>query len=211
MGLHRAGFDVEGWDIAFQKRYPFKFHQGNALDVDLTGFGFVWASPPCQAHTPAKNIHGDPGYECFIVRTREKLKAWGGAWIIENVMGAPLENSGMLCGTMFGLKVFRHRRFESNSGLLFPAHSKHDGSTGAKDGYSRPGRNRNGFICCAGNNYDPKAGSAAMGIDWMIRSELSQAIPPAYSEFLGRQIMRVLGKTAPPAENMAPSVPLEPS
>lgn len=192
MGLFRAGFDVEGWDIRPQKNYPFKFNLGNALDADLTGFDFVWASPPCQAHSITKNLPRKKEHECFIARTREKLKASGLPYIIENVTGAPLENPGMLCGTMFGLKVFRHRKFESNEMMLFPAHSKHDGSTGSHRGYSTAATGRNGYICCAGNNYDPKAGGAAMGIEWMIRAELSQAVPPAYSEFLGLQIIKRL-------------------
>ncbi len=197
MGVHRAGFEVEGWDIKPQPRYPFKFHLGNALGADLSGFDFVWASPPCQKHSKTASLHKHIQHECFIERTREKLKRSGLPYIIENVMGAPLHNAGMLCGVMFGLKVFRHRKFESNQMMLFPAHQQHDGSTGSHRGYSTEESSRGGYICCAGNNYEPKAGGKAMGIDWMIRSELSQAIPPAYSEFLCRQVVKILETTTP--------------
>lgn len=125
MGLHRAGFDVHGVDIAPQPNYPFGFTQGDALAQDLSGYDLVWASPPCQAHTPLKHRTGKE-YECFIERTRAKLKAWGGPYIIENVMGAPLINPVMLCGAMFpGLRVYRHRIFESNIALTVPPHPKH--------------------------------------------------------------------------------------
>ena len=113
MGLHRAGYDVTGVDIVNQPDYPFAFIQGEALEADLTAYDLVWASPPCQAHSALKHRTGK-AYECFIARTRAKLKAWGGAYIIENVMGAPLENPVMLCGSAFGLNVRRHRIFESN-------------------------------------------------------------------------------------------------
>lgn len=192
MGLHRAGFDVTGIDINPQPHYPFKFIQGDALEARLDGYDLVWASPPCQAHSKTRALHRGKEYKCFISRTREKIKSWGGPYIIENVIGAPLENPGMLCGTMFGLKVFRHRLFESNQMLLYPAHRKHDGTTGSHRGYSTSKTGSNGYICCSGNNYDPEDGRAAMGIDWMIRKELSQAIPPAYSEFLGRQAIKII-------------------
>lgn len=104
VGLHRAGFDVEGWDIKPQKHYPYKFHLGNALDADLSGFDFVWASPPCQEHTALRARVGKH-YECFIERTRAKLDAWGGPYILENVVGAPLRVDVMLCAVMFGLPV----------------------------------------------------------------------------------------------------------
>lgn len=98
MGLSRAGFEVEGWDIKTGLNYPFKRHIGDALEADLAGFDFVWASPPCQAHSSLKHRTGKE-YACYIERTREKLKAWGGPYIIENVVGAPLENPVMLCLT----------------------------------------------------------------------------------------------------------------
>lgn len=182
MGLHRAGFDVVGVDIVPQPNYPFEFRLGNALDADLSGFDLAWASPPCQKHTLLKHVTGKE-YECFIERTREKLKAWGGTYIIENVVGAPLENSVMLCGAMFGLKTYRHRIFESNVRLSVPAHPKHKIPT-SKAGHWKPGT----LISVAGNCAPMAMAREAMGIDWTTRAELVEAIPPAFSEFLGRQI-----------------------
>ena len=108
MGLHRAGYDVTGIDIIDQPNYPFTFHMGDALEADLQGYDFAWASPPCQAHTSLKHLTGKE-YECYIERIRAKLKAWGGPYIIENVVGAPLINPVMLCGSSLGLRVRRHR------------------------------------------------------------------------------------------------------
>ncbi len=195
MGLHRAGFDVQGVDIMPQPNYPFAFTQGDALAQDLTGYDFVWASPPCQAHSALKHRTGKE-YECFIARTREKLKAWGGPYIIENVMGAPLENPVMLCGSAFGLRVRRHRLFESNV-LLFAEPCCHhlqpepldvSGTGGPRvHAVRRDGK--------GGNSRKPRnlqEAQSAMGMDWADRKHLSQAIPPAYSEFLGRQIIKNL-------------------
>ena len=99
MGLHRVGFDVTGVDINPQPRYPFRFVQGDALAQDLTGFDFVWASPPCQRYTmaqnAAKNAHNHPD---LVGPVRDMLTAWGGPWIIENVVGAPLRNPVQVCG-----------------------------------------------------------------------------------------------------------------
>lgn len=125
MGLFRAGFIVHGIDIKPQPRYPFRFEQGDALDADLRGYDFVWASPPCQAHSSMRHMPTAKQHEDLIPAVRAKLKAWGGPYIIENVMGAPLINPVMLCGTMFGLQceeaeLRRHRLFESNIALLTP-------------------------------------------------------------------------------------------
>lgn len=187
VGLNRAGFAIiDGYDIEPQKNYPYRFHLGNALDADLSKADFVWASPPCQAHTPLKHRTGKE-YECFIVRTREKLKAWAGPYIIENVMGAPLENPVMLCGGMFPpLRVYRHRIFESNVPLVVPPHGKHVVPCA-------PQRQRKAafaagqFITVTGDI--GRYAGEAMGINWMTGDEMSQAIPPAYSEYLGRQIV----------------------
>lgn len=95
-GLHRAGYDVSGVDIVNQPNYPFAFALGNALDADLSDFDFVWASPPCQNHSRMSGCREGlrDKYPSLIAATRAKLKAWGGPWIIENVVGAPLKKSG---------------------------------------------------------------------------------------------------------------------
>ena len=186
MGLHRAGFEVVGVDIVPQPRYPFEFHQADALTYPLESFDFVWASPPCQVHSITASLHRHRvrKHLDLIAPVRARLAASGAPYVIENVMGAPLLNPIMLCGTMFGLRVYRHRLFETSFFLLAPPHGKHtQGSTGSHRGYSRD----NPMVCVAGHNFKKEEGEEAMGIDWMTnRAQLAQAIPPAYSEFLGR-------------------------
>ena len=199
MGLHRAGFAVTGWDIRPQTRYPFDFQLGDALDADLSGFDFVWASPPCQAHSALRHLHPAKEYECYIERTREKLKAWGGPYIIENVPGAPLVNPVKLCGSTFGLRVRRHRLFESNVPLVVPPcnHAVQGRPIDVSGtGGRRINRRENDH---GGNTNKPRnlnEAQQAIGIEWMCRAEIAQAIPPAYSEFLGRQVMSVLLREA---------------
>lgn len=186
MGMHRAGFEVEGWDIAPQKNYPFKLNVADALAADLSGFDFIWASPPCQRHSSMSNCR--PGladtYPDLIAATRAKLRASGLPYIIENVVGAPLENPITLCGAMFGLQTYRHRLFESNIPLTAPAHPDHATPT-SKAGHWRPGT----FISVAGHCAPMEMARKAMGIDWMNRGELAEAIPPAYSYHLANQIL----------------------
>jgi DNA (cytosine-5)-methyltransferase 1 len=197
MGYHRAGFEVVGVDIAPQPRYPFEFHQADALAYCAAHgqeFDVIHASPPCQRYTVGRKIH-DSGarHPDLVGPTRDLLRSTWKTYVIENVPGAPLRLPITLCGTMFDLHVFRHRLFESNWTLLTPAHRTHNGSTGATDGYSTLARGRNGYICVAGHNFIFAEGAAAMGIDWMrTRYELAQAIPPAYTEYIGKQLLAVL-------------------
>ena len=133
-------------------------------------------------------------YPDLVAPVRAKLMAWGGVWIIENVPGAPLENPAQLCGSAFGLLVQRHRIFESNI-LLLDTPCTHGWQTLDKPPLHRlQGRSR--VVGCYGNGRgkgdDKKLWAQAMGIDWMTRKEMAQAIPPAYSEFLGRQVVRAL-------------------
>jgi DNA (cytosine-5)-methyltransferase 1 len=213
VGLHRAGFEVVGFDINPQKHYPFEFHPADALSVDLTGFDFVWASPPCQAHTMLKTMPNAKAHFNLIPATRARLKSWGGLWIMENVYGAPLlPPSIMLCGTMFGLGVKdaelrRHRYFESSTTLLtLDCHHSREVVCGVYGGGGirkdrKTGRPRTvGVWGNAGGKsirdgcqqFSTEERKIAMGIDWMTGHELSQSIPPAYSEFLGRQVMAIL-------------------
>lgn len=187
VGLHRAGFLlIDGYDIEPQPRYPYRFHLGNALEADLTEADFVWASPPCQKHTRLN--HGKKhDLQCFIAATREKLKKWGGPYIIENVPGAPLNDPVMLCGTMFGLGVIRHRLFESNIPLSTPCGCQHAGNVadGTYVSVHGGGQRSTHRIPYAQQR---QRWESAMGITWMgTRHELCQAIPPAYSEYLGQQ------------------------
>lgn len=192
-GLHLAGFDVTGVDICPQPNYPFKFVQADALAYPLDGYDLIWASPVCKrwssATATSKTKHLWPDQ---IAPVRERLEAWGEPYIIENVAGAPLRNPVMLCGHQFGLKVYRHRLFESNILLLVPWHLPHPeppvkmGRPPSEGGYMNPVGNFSGV---------PYA-RKAMGISWMGQKELAQAIPPAYSEYLGRQVIEQLRQAA---------------
>jgi DNA (cytosine-5)-methyltransferase 1 len=188
-GLQMAGFHVTGVDIKPQPRYcGDAFVQGDALNppFDLSRFDFIWASPPCQAHSKTRAITGKV-YPNLIPQTRNLL-AGHPFTVIENVPGAPLRQSFHLCGTMFGLKVLRHRHFEASFLVLAPSCGRH-GGTNSHRGYSTGAE----FVCVAGNNYRRFEGAAAMGIDWMrTRAELSEAIPPAYSEYIGRAALRYI-------------------
>lgn len=197
MGLSKAGFNVTGVDISPQPRYPFEFIQMDALDADLSGYDFVWASPPCQKHSKLATLNNKE-YECFIERTRAKLMAWGGPYIIENVMGAPLLEPVKLCGSSFRLGVWRHRLFESNISLEGKP-CEHRNTPKPVDvtgtGGFCPGRIRTDGG--GGNSRKPVNIAQArqvMDIEWMTRKELSQAIPPAYSEYLGKQVLKAIAR-----------------
>jgi len=183
-GMQDAGHHVTGVDINSQPKYcGDDFIQGDALTVDLSDFDFVWASPPCQAHTAARHSHGRE-YLDLIPQTREKLISSGKPYIIENVPGAPLLRPVLLCGSMFDLRVYRHRLFESNVELKVPFHPYHKASV-CKMG--RPPK-QDEFIQVVGHFSDVPAARVAMGIDWLGQKELAQAIPPAYSNYLVKQI-----------------------
>ncbi|MFH2075131.1 MAG: DNA cytosine methyltransferase [Pseudomonadota bacterium] len=195
MGYHRAGFDVVGVDIKPQKHYPFWFIQGDALKAEFDDFDAIHASPPCQAHSALRHLYPEKDYECFIDRIRERLVKWGGPYVIENVPGAPLRNPVMLCGSSFGLRVRRHRLFESTIPLkALPCNHKDQGrpidvsGTGGR----RVNRRKNDH---GGNTNKPRSieeARSAIGIDWADRYGISQAIPPAYTEWIGKQMMEAL-------------------
>lgn len=202
MGYHLAGFDVTGVDIKPQKHYPFEFFQDDAIEFCRkhgSDFDVIHSSPPCQAHTVLKFCQkNNPGYDKrhidLIPQTREVLKQIGKPYIIENVMLAPLEgNVIVLCGTYFGLKVYRHRQFETSWFMLQIPHIAHrDNVTGAGKGKSNKG-----FISVTGNGgfghgVTIEYVKMAMGIDWMTRKELSQAIPPAYTRYIGKIILEMI-------------------
>lgn len=202
MGLHQAGFDVTGIDIEPQPRYPFRFIQADALNppVILSEFDFIWASPVCKAFTNGANAlakRTGRRHPNQIPDTRKLLISSGVPWVIENVPTAPIRADIVLHGHMFpNLKVIRKRHFETswNEFLLVSPLPK--------------GLLREGYLCPVGHgtpkgirdmglpDYTVAMVREAMGIDWMNRDELSQAIPPAYSEFIGRAVMRHLNATA---------------
>lgn len=193
-GYHRAGFDVWGVDDKPQPSFPFKFICQDWEDViELAkDFDAVHASPPCQRWSIGNRPHrSGERHPDLIAPVRSVLRRLGKPFVIENVIGAPLERPFLLCGTMFGLKVFRHRLFETNIDIWpVPFHPTHEGTTGSHRGYSTARSGRNGYICVAGHNFEREAAAKAMGIDWMrSRRELANAIPPAYTEYIGRQLM----------------------
>ena len=188
VGYHRAGFEVVGVDIAFQKNYPYEFHQGDALKYLLEHwqeFDAIHASPPCQAFTNAQRIQGRD-HPDYITATRSALQLIGKPWIIENVPGSPLNNPVELCGAMFRLTTYRHRLFESNIQLTTPPHPMHEAPTAKMGRRPAPGE----FMHVVGHFSGINEARHAMGIDWMSRDEMSEAIPPAYTEHLGRQLIQ---------------------
>jgi DNA (cytosine-5)-methyltransferase 1 len=194
MGLHRAGFDVTGVDIKPQKNYPFRFIQADALTVSLRGYDFIWASPPCQRYSAGAAKWGTAQKHPDLIRViRERIGA-DRQYVIENIVPAwpYLIRPVLLCGQMFKLGVFRHRLFESSFALMVHDDPQHDGHIGdgryhTVTGHSGGRSSRDGWV--GGSVADWRK---AMGIDWMTGAELSQAIPPAYSEFIGKQAIAFL-------------------
>lgn len=196
MGYYRAGFDVVGVDIAEQPRYPFPFVQGDALEyVAAHGHEFdaIHASPPCQGYSVTQSIHGKT-YPRLIDDVRAALQATGKPYVIENVPGAPLQNPVELCGVMFGLRVYRHRLFETSWFQLAPPHTPHPkGSTTNSAGAFSSFANGATHLSVAGHNFSVQDAKVAMSIDWMTQYGLAQAIPPAYTEYIGRYLLEVIG------------------
>lgn len=200
MGYHRAGFNVVGVDIRPMPRYPFEFHQADALEFLAAHgheFDAIHASPPCQAYSllafaPNRNMDN---YEKTVPEVRRALILSSKPYVIENVPGAPLENRVILCGTMFGLSTHKHRAFECRPPVWFaPAGCRRDLRVKAKgQGRKLALYKREGMITVAGHTFSLPAGRKAMDIDWMTRDELAEAIPPAYTEYIGRHLLAVLG------------------
>jgi DNA (cytosine-5)-methyltransferase 1 len=197
MGYHRAGFDVVGVDRVSQPHYPFEFFLGDALDVaemvgvpgtGWTGFAAVHASPPCQAFTKAQRIM-DRSHPDLVGPIRKLLRDAGLPYVIENVPGSPLHRPVTLCGLMFGLGVDRDRLFESNIRLAAPPpHPAHDRPKAKMGRPVKPGE----VMQVVGHFSGVPQAREAMGIDWMVRDELSEAIPPAYTEWVGAQLIAAL-------------------
>ena len=204
MGYYRAGFDVVGIDVDPQPNYPFPFTQTDALSLDrkfLATFDAIHASPPCQAYSDlaARNGNGDD-WPKLIEPVREMLEGSGLPYIIENVEGAPMRNYIVLCGTMFpGLRVLRHRLFETNFPILVPPHGKHPKVhtlDKRKNHYGKTDEWRDFVQVTGGGNCSVAAARDAMGIDWMTKREINEAIPPAYTEYIGEWVLRYLARKA---------------
>ena len=182
-GYARAGFEITGIDIVDQPHYPFKFIHGDALSYPLEGYDVIHASPPCQAYSVTEGLHPGYKYPDLLPAVRERLLRQPAAWAIENVPGAPMRRDIRLCGQQFGLPLYRHRLFE----LSWPAperqipHPRHYLRSTASGGPGAP------IITVAGRTGSRADYARALGIDWPAsRVELAQAIPPAYTEYLGR-------------------------
>jgi DNA (cytosine-5)-methyltransferase 1 len=208
-GYADAGFNVIGVDIEPQPRYPFEFHQADALLIlDDVIHGRFWtridaihASPPCQAHVKGlgavnRKLGRSVKYGDLIPQTRAGLRATGLPYVIENVEGAPLENPIKLCGSSFGLAVRRHRLFESNVAILslpcahyLQTEKKYWTSVSAHRGANRF---TSAVVQVYGNGGGSEHWPEAMGIDWMDKDGLTQAIPPAYTEHIGGYLMAAL-------------------
>lgn len=197
MGYHRAGFEVVGVDMSPQPRYPFAFVQADALSLDMRfirSFDAIHASPPCQRFSDLAKRNGNAdAWPDLVGPIRDLLVASGLPYIIENVEGAPLIDPVMLCGTMFPeLRVIRHRLFESNILLTAPPHGKHPlvfTHDKRKAHYGKLNEWTSPVQVTGGGNCSKAAAADAMGIDWMTKNELNEAIPPAFTEHLGRQLM----------------------
>jgi hypothetical protein len=181
MGYHLAGFEVVGVDISPQPNYPFAFHQADALTFPLDGFDLVHASWPCQHFARVTAWRGDrTTYPDLLTPGRTRLEVSGLPWVLENVPEAPLRPDFRLCGTQFGLNVRRHRSFETSWGgggeLLPPCwhHSK----------------------LLAFKHKGERAYADAMGCTWMTNKEARQAIPPAYTQWIGEQFLTSTTATA---------------
>lgn len=203
MGYHRAGFEVVGVDIKPQPHFPFPFILADALEfmnggewLATDGRRYTWsdfdafhASPPCQKFsTIAKYKKVTHLYPDLIAPTRDLLTATGKPWDMENVMGAPLINPFMLCGSMFGLNVRRHRLFESSYYVMTQS-CNHAAQGEIQVVYGHPGGSSKRDNRKFGNVDD---WALAMDINWMTAHELAEAIPPAYTQYIGAQLMRYL-------------------
>ena len=200
VGYSRAGFDVVGVDINPQPSYPLPFIQADALALDprfIALFDAVHASPPCQSYSDlAKRNANADAWPRLIEPVREMLKRSGLPYVIENVDGAPLIDAVVLCGTMFSnLRVLRHRLFEANFAIMTPPHSKHPKVHTFDKRKSHFGKTNEwtDFVqVTGGGNCTIAAAREAMGIDWMNKGEINESIPPAYTEFIGRQLLHHL-------------------
>jgi DNA (cytosine-5)-methyltransferase 1 len=189
MGYHRAGFDVVGVDNRPQPRFPFTFIQADALAflaaANLASIAAIHASPPCQAFSRMTHALGDSStHPDLLSPTRGLLEARGMPWVIENVPGAPMRVDLRLCGCMFLLDVRRERWFETSwRGFDLRQPCLHPQPVIGVYGYSGK---RGGSGLLSGRL---RTWSRAMGISWMTSPELAQAIPPAYTEYVGAQLL----------------------
>ena len=194
MGYYRAGFEVEGVDIKPQPHYPFKFYQADALTFPLEGYDAYHSSPPCQGYSATANLPWlvKREYPLLILPTREMLKATNKPYVLENVKRARIGckqlktrqiaehgmDAGLLCGCMFDLPFYFERLFETNFLWWQPRHKLHETLT-------------------AGRMFGARLRLAqefkAKMLGWMDKDEAKEAIPPAYTEYIGKYLMQAVG------------------
>jgi DNA (cytosine-5)-methyltransferase 1 len=210
MGYALSGFDVTGVDVVRHRRNPHPVIEADALALDpvwiAENFDAVHASPPCQGYTPMRHAPGAKGAPLLIGQTRELLQATGLPWVIENVEAAAAEMRSpvLLCGTMFGLgaqghDLQRHRLFEASFPLEQPECRHTDRPViGVYGGHARNRSAKHGGrgTADAWLGGHKAAASEALGIDWMTLGELSEAIPPAYTEWIGGRLLAHLRMAA---------------
>ncbi|EHS59418.1 DNA cytosine methyltransferase [Paenibacillus sp. Aloe-11] len=192
-GLYQAGFTVTGVDIEAQKKYPYDFIQSDVLELSiefLRQFDFIWASPPCQEYTKAGTQWRRAGkeYPDLIAATREMLIETGVPYVIENVPDSPLIEPVLLCGTMFGLRTYRHRLFESSFEIEQPVHPPH---VAKNTKMGRPPKDGE-FLQIVGHFSGVPLAREIMGLPGLNQYELAQAIPPAYSKYIAEQFLKSL-------------------
>jgi DNA (cytosine-5)-methyltransferase 1 len=198
MGYHRAGFEVVGVDRDPQPEYPFEFIQMDVFEAvrGVEGFDAIHASPPCQPFTAMRTLADAGGKrlrpsEDRVDETRAALQAIGVPWVMENVKGSPLINPLQLCGSSFNLLVRRHRLFESTH-LMFGLPCRHAEMPRAIAVYGDHPQSPGDKSYRINRARTLAEGREAMGIDWMTWRPLTQAIPPAYTEWIGRQLIRAI-------------------
>lgn len=202
VGYHRAGFDVTGVDIETHPDYPYELVAADAMSVladhrFLSGFDVVHASPPCPRYSVAtRATKTSDQHPDLVGPVRDALTAWGGMWAIENVPGAPMPNAVMVCGAAMGLKwIRRHRLFESDQLLMSPGCACDGEGSVSVFGHSGEDR-RKSTLAARGHalGHVPIAEvRELMGVGWMTRREdVSDAIPPAYTEYIGSQLLEHL-------------------
>ncbi len=194
MGYSRAGFEVVGVDIKPQPRYPFEFIRADALEwmrymfgeLDDCFFDAIHASPPCQAYSVATPTAKRGSHADLVAETRELLEATGLPYVIENVPGAPLRNPVIICGSSLGLKVRRHRLFETNWPLMVPpcAHGMQGQPVGVYGGGTGKGQKRGRKVMSSAEALE------VMEMPWADRAGATQAIPPRYTEMVGTQLLQ---------------------
>lgn len=199
MGYHRAGFEVFGVDKKSQPNYPFWFKRADAMTFPLAGFDVIHASPPCQAYSAARRVHKRTDHPDLLGPVRELLNASGTPYVIENVEGSPINAGLMLCGTMFGLRVRRHRYFEANWPLPwapFSCSCRNGTASGDLLNYHNTEKRHRYEVGKSPQRVTRGFLAEAMGIDWTDLPEVTQCIPPAYTEWIGRQLLASFAEQA---------------